>query len=87
MYEPLWVGILLPFSIHRPWSFKRAPLLVEIGRDLREMLAEGKSNGGDILQKLLKLPETVARLLERMACRMLHVPGRPDKVPDNSNRG
>jgi hypothetical protein len=21
MYEPLWVGILLPFSVHRPWCF------------------------------------------------------------------
>jgi hypothetical protein len=44
MYEPLWVGILLPFSIHMPWSFKRAPLLVEIGRDLHKMLAEGKGD-------------------------------------------
>ncbi len=87
MYEPLWVGILLPFSIHRPWSFKRAPLLVEMGRDSREMLAEGKGNGGDILRKLLKLPKTVAHLPERMACRMLHVPGRPDKVTNSSNRG
>ncbi len=87
MYEPLWVGILLPFSIHRPWSFKRAPLLVEMGGDLREMLAEGKGNGGDILQKLLKLPKIVAPLLERMACGMIHNPGKPDKVPDSSNRG
>ncbi len=87
MYESLWVGILLPFSIHRLWSFKRAPLLVEMGKDLREMLAEGKGDGGDILRKLLKLPKTVARLSEHMACGMLHVPGRPDKVPDSSNRG
>ena len=34
MYEPLWVGIVLPFTHHRPWCFKRAPLLVALGRDL-----------------------------------------------------
>ncbi len=45
MYEPLWVGILLPFSFHRPWCFKRAPLLVEMGRDLREVLAAGEKDG------------------------------------------
>ncbi len=57
-----------------------------MGRDLRKMLAEGKGDGGDILQKLLN-PKTVAHLSERMAYGMLHVPGRPDKVPDSSNRG
>ena len=87
MYEPLWVGILLPFSIHRPWSFKRAPLLVEMGGDLREMLAEGKGNGGDILQKLLKLPGLMASMPEHMACRVLHLPGRIPAVPNGSHRG
>jgi hypothetical protein len=39
MYEPLWIAILLPFSIHRPWCFKRVPLLVEMGRDLNDIAA------------------------------------------------
>jgi hypothetical protein len=26
MYEPLWVGIILPFIKHRPWCLRRAPL-------------------------------------------------------------
>ena len=40
MFEPLWVGIVLPFTHRRPWCFKRAPLLVEIGRDLQEVLCD-----------------------------------------------
>ena len=86
MFEPLWVGIVLPFSIHRPWSFKRAPLLVEMGRELREVLKEGAADGGDILRKLLELPRTVARMSERVACGVLHVPPRPTEVPHGSHR-
>ena len=87
MFEPLHVGIILPFTLHRPWSFKRAPLLVEMGRDLREVLLKGEGNGGDILRKLLKLPELVAPMLEHMACGVLHVPGRSSKVPHGIHRG
>ena len=86
MFEPLCVGILLPFSTHRPWCFKRAPLLVEMGRELREVLAAGEADGGDILRQLLKLPGRVAPLSERVACRVLHVPGRPSDVSDGCNR-
>ncbi len=87
MYEPLWVGIILPFCPHRPWCFKEAPLLVEMARDLREMLAAGQGDGRDILQKLLKLPQTVACLLERMACGVLHVLGRASDIHNDSHRG
>ena len=37
MYEPLWVGVVLPFVSHRPWSHKRAPLLVELAGTLRQV--------------------------------------------------
>jgi hypothetical protein len=87
MFEPLWVGIILPFSQHRPWCFKQAPLLVEMGRDLREVLAAGETNGRDILQKILKLLGLVAPMLERMACGMLHVPGRAPSIPNVVNQG
>jgi hypothetical protein len=87
MYEPLWVGILLPSSVYMPWCFKRSPLLVELRRDLREVLSEGEKDGGDILQKLLKLPGLVASTLQHMACRVLHVPGRTTLLPDDSHIG
>ncbi len=87
MYEPLWVGILLPFSNYRPWCFKSAPLRVKMGRDLREVLAEGEKDGEDILWKLLKLPGLVASMSECMACRVLHIPGRAANFSDNSHNG
>jgi hypothetical protein len=87
MFEPLHVGAILPFTLHRPWCFKRAPLHVEIGRDLREELLKGECDGGDALRKLLKLPRTVPPMSERVACGVLHVPGRPAEVPRGSNRG
>ena len=86
MFEPLWVGVLLPFSTHRPWSFKRAPLLVEMGRELREVLAKGETDGGDILRKLLDLPRTVAKMSERVARGVLHVPERPTTVSYGGHR-
>ena len=87
MFEPLHISIIPLFTLHKPWSFKRAPLLVEMGRDLREVLLKGEGNGGDILRKLLKLPELVAPMLEHMACGVLHVPGRSSKVPHGIHRG
>eukprot|EP00804_Cyclotella_cryptica_P022763 CCRYP_004986-RA/>CCRYP_004986-RA protein AED:0.37 eAED:0.37 QI:0/0/0/1/0/0/2/0/452 len=40
MFEPLFIGVILPFIPHRPWSLKRAPLMVELGRQLRQVCKE-----------------------------------------------
>jgi hypothetical protein len=87
MFEPLLVSIIIPFSQHRPWCFKQAPLLVEMRRDLHEVLAAGETNGRDILRKLLKLPGLVAPMSERMACGVLHVPGAAPSIPNVVNQG
>ena len=75
MFEPLWVGILLPFTHHRPWCLKRAPLLVELGRDLRQMLPSSEEDAGDLLRKLLLLPRRLRAVQGSVARGMLHVPG------------
>jgi hypothetical protein len=88
MFEPLWVGIVLPFTHHRPWCFKsRAPLLVEIGRDLQEVLATSEANAGNLLRKLLNLPQRVAFLSQHVACGVLHVPWTDASVPDGDDQG
>ncbi len=74
MFEPLWVGVVLPFTHHRPWCFKQATLLVEMGRELRRMLKNSEEDARDLLQKLLKLPGRVATLSRRVAYGVLHVP-------------
>ena len=86
MFEPLWVGIVLPFTHHRPWCLKRAPLLVELGRDLRSVLASREENARDILRKLLQLPARLDPLSERVARRVLHMPGTR-RVSNDGNHG
>jgi hypothetical protein len=86
MFEPLWVGIVLPFAHCRPWSLKRAPLLVEMERDLRRVFETGEGDAGNILRKLLHLPKRLAPLSQRVACGVLHLPWG-DQVPDAGDRG
>ena len=71
MFESLWVGIVVPFTHYRPWCFRRALLLVELGRELRRMLETGEGDAGNILRQLLDLPSRVA---------VLHVPWPTAKV-------
>ncbi len=85
-HEPLWVGVVMPFVNCRPWSLKQAPLLVEMGRDLRRVLEDSEGDGGDILWKLLGLLKWIAPLPQHVACGMLHVP-RADEVPDAPRGG
>ncbi len=75
MFEPLWVGIVLPFAHCRPWALKQAPLLVEMGRDLWRVFETGEGEARNILQKLLQLPRWLATLPQRVACGVLHLPG------------
>ena len=86
MFEPLWVGIVLPFTRHRLWCFKRAPLHVEPGRDLRSMLATREEDAGDLLRKLLELPARLAPLSQRVARRVLHMPGSGGVSNDGNHR-
>ena len=74
MYEPLWVGIIFPFIPHRPWCLKRAPLMVELGRQLCEVCKERDFLGGHILRKLFKLTGRLASLPSSVARGLLHVP-------------
>lgn len=80
MYEPLWVGIVLPFTHHRPWQLKRAPLLVDLGRQLHEVLHESSSDGGDILRELWSLPKRLSCVPKHVASGMLRMP-RAEEVP------
>lgn len=86
MFEKLWVGILLPHIPHRPWSLRRAPLLVGLGKDLRRVLETSPSAAGSRLRKLLALPARVASLPECVSCRVLHMP-RSRHVPTEGHQG
>ena len=88
MFEPVWVGIVLPFIKHRPWCLKRAPLLVEMGGRLRGLLETGEADAGNLLRKLLLLPRRLDSLPFRVACGVLHLPGPGDPVfPEGGDKG
>jgi len=83
MFEPLWVGILLPFTHHRPWSLHRAPVLVDMAGELRRLLVAGEGDGCHLLRKLLLLPRRLASMREGMARVLLQMP-RPGNLPDST---
>ncbi len=86
MFEPLWVGIILPFSHCRPWSLKRAPLLVEMGR--HALLDTSEADAGNLLRKLLRLSKRLAAVSEHVACGVLHIPWTGDhQVSDVGDEG
>ena len=74
MHEPLFVGILLPLLNRHPWNLQRAPLLVGLEWQFHEVQAAGKSDGGDILRKLLRTPKRLAGMPESVAREVLQLP-------------
>jgi len=74
MYEPLWIGVSLPFIRYHPWALGGTPLLVEMAGQLRKVLSSGKGDGGSMLRKLLQTTRRIAGLPERVARRVLQMP-------------
>jgi hypothetical protein len=86
MHEPLFIGISLPLINRSPWSIRGTPLLVDLERQLRQMLASGKGDGGDILRKLLRTSRKLGSVSEGLARRVLRMSG-PGEVPNNEDSG
>ena len=84
MHEPLFIGISLPLLNRNPWSVRGTPLLVDLERQLRQVLASGKGDGGDLLRQLLRTSRKLDSVSESVARRMLRMPG-PRGVPSDEN--
>ena len=52
IYKPLWVGIVLLFTKHRPWCLRQTPLLVEMRRSLCGLLETCEADARDLLREL-----------------------------------
>ena len=81
MHEPLFVGISLPLCRYPPWTLRGTPLLVDMERQLREVLRAGKGDGRDILRELLRTPGRLSSVPEHVARGVLRMPGN-GQVPD-----
>jgi len=86
MHEPLFIGISFPLLHRNPWSIRRTPLLVELERQLRQVLRAGEEDGGNILHKLLRTSRQLARVSESVARRMLRM-SRPGEVSHQADSG
>ena len=53
MHKPLFIGISFPLLHRNPWSIRRMLLLVELERQLRQVLCAGEEDGENILHKHL----------------------------------
>ena len=86
MHEPLFIGVSLPYVRYYPWTLRGTPLLVDMERQLREMLSTGEGDGRHILRELLRVPRRISSVSEDVARGVLRMPGR-GQVPDVSNNG
>ena len=59
---------------------------MDMERQLRQVLASGKGDEGDILRKLLQTSRKLASVSENMAHRMLCMPG-PGEIPGDEDSG
>eukprot|EP00980_Cylindrotheca_fusiformis_P008541 scaffold1809_cov107-Cylindrotheca_fusiformis.AAC.5 len=59
MFEPLFVGILLPFCRCDPWSLRLAPKVCEYQRRLQRVWKVSPVDAGDILHELLTLSRRI----------------------------
>ena len=75
MYEPLFFGNSLPYCRYAPWSLRGTPLLVDMERELRQVLTAGKDDGRGILRELLRTPSRLASVPEHVARGVLRMPG------------
>jgi hypothetical protein len=55
--------------------------MVELGGTLRGLLETCEEDAGNLLRTLLKLPERVASLSQRVACGVLHIPWSDTNIP------
>jgi hypothetical protein len=84
MHKPLFISISFPLLNRNPWSLQRMPLLVELERQLCQVLSSSVEDGGGILRKLLRTLRQLASMSESVAHKMLQMPG-PGEVPAEEN--
>eukprot|EP00980_Cylindrotheca_fusiformis_P021935 scaffold8770_cov167-Cylindrotheca_fusiformis.AAC.2 len=66
MYEPLFVGILLPFSRFEPWSLRFSPKVLSVKRKLQKMWSTAPLDTGDILHEFVSLGRRVPTMSRRV---------------------
>jgi hypothetical protein len=61
-HEPLIVGLMLRFSLSRPWQIKQTGGLLELGRELRSMWKVQEGSERSLLREFCELPRRMESL-------------------------
>ena len=72
MYEPLIIGVCLPFIRSDPWQLKGTPKVFALVRKLRRVFKESEVDGGDILCKFLLEFERIRTMPADVVRQVLH---------------
>ena len=86
MFEPLMLGICLPYLRHPPWQVRGTPKVLSLVRKLRQMLQEDPMAIGNILQQFLLAAKRISCMPEGLVWRMLYFTSR-GKLPHTKVRG
>jgi hypothetical protein len=71
MFEPLTVALFFPYSSRKPWELKHTQLLVDLERNLCEMLKKGSGSGRDLLSKFCRSVGGLEELSFCQLCKLL----------------
>jgi hypothetical protein len=72
MFEPLIVGVCLPFILSDPWQLKGTPKVFALVRKLRRVFKDPEMDGGNILRKFLLEFERIRSMPADVVRKMLH---------------
>eukprot|EP00980_Cylindrotheca_fusiformis_P022018 scaffold8903_cov106-Cylindrotheca_fusiformis.AAC.3 len=71
MFEPVFIGILLPFCRFDPWSLRLAPKVCEFQRRLQKMFKTSPVDSGDLLYELLTLSRRIPTMSRGLVRKLL----------------
>ena len=71
MYEPLILGIYLPFLKNRPWQLKGQPALLGLDKHLRKMWKKNPGASSTVLRKLWRSAREMASMPEKLVRSLL----------------
>jgi hypothetical protein len=74
MHESLTIGLLFPLLRYEPWSWRRVPFMVGLGRTLSSLHKTDHNEARDLLCKFWAARSRASRLPARVVCPLLQRP-------------
>ena len=85
MHEPLVLGLTLPFIPSPSWQLRRAPRVLELGREVRRLWDIPGQNIGPVLCQLYQLVPSLATMSPSVVWGLLYPPPAGQVLPVQTN--